>query len=110
MKETKLQKAFEGLNSHYFDGKVPISTKVVFGEPTRNADAHYDKKRNEIVINKVIRDHDTLVLICLLHEMIHAKLESTYVGSASSDDPFHGMIYQAEIVRLFNAGAYDGLL
>ncbi len=108
--DARLRKFFTTYNDMYFDNKVPQNTQVTFGKTTRGSDGNFLRKEGKIVIDVSIYDHDSLALICLLHEMIHAKLESTYVGGASSEDGIHGMIYQAEIVRLFHAGAYDGLL
>jgi hypothetical protein len=110
MDDRKLKKLFDSLNQNYFDDKIPPSTQVVFGKTTKNADGNYRPIENKIVIHSSLKKHDILTTICVLHEMAHAKLNAVYVGGNYSDDPHHGMIYQAELVRLFNAGAYDGLL
>jgi hypothetical protein len=52
---------------------------------------------------------ESIACILLIHEMAHAVLEGIYFGHPSHN-PGHGMIYQAELYRLFLAGAYDGLL
>ncbi len=108
--EKELQKTFRIFNDRYFNNRIPSHTKVRYGKPKKNADAHYDPNTNEIIINKDLAEHNTIVFICLLHEMVHAKLDTTYIGSAVDENPHHGMIFQAEIYRLVNAGAYDGLL
>jgi hypothetical protein len=111
MTDRGLRKYFRVYNESYFDNKLLSSTIVEFGKTVKNSDGNYRSKENRIVINQDIMEHDVLVCICLLHEMAHAKLYLTaYCGGANNDDPHHGMLYQAELVRLFNAGAYDGLL
>lgn len=110
MNNRQLKNRFLAYNIKYFDGKLLNSTVVVFGKTRLNADGNYDFNENKVTISQALQDHDALALICLLHEMAHAKLRPTYVGEVGSKDPDHGMIYQAELVRLFHAGAYDGLL
>ncbi len=109
MNNRSLKKSFDLYNNLYFDDKLPSTTIVVFGKTTHNADGNYRTKENKIVIHPDLKEHDVLCSICLLHEMGHCKLVH-YVGGTMSDDPNHGMIYQAELYRLFMLGAYDGLL
>jgi hypothetical protein len=104
-----LQKSFDVYNKRYHNNEIP-PTKVIFGKTTRGADGNYIPARALIVIDEDLKGHEALCMICLHHEMAHAKLEATYRGGTTTEDPHHGMIYQAELVRLFHAGAYDGLL
>lgn len=106
-----LQMSFNIYNERYHDGKLSSSIRAIFGNTHDQNDAHWDPKTRAIVINKDLADHDTLALICLHHEMAHAKLElDGYVGGTLDKDPHHGMRYLAELDRLYKAGAYDGLL
>jgi hypothetical protein len=105
-----LKKSFDLYNDWYFDNRIPANTVVEFGKTARDSDGTFKFATGKITINEKLKGRNNLVLICLLHEMAHARLQHTYIGGTLGDDPHHGMIYQAELVRLFNAGAYDGLL
>lgn len=108
-----LQQRMDIYNREYFNSAIPSDIKTRFGKTDKHHDAHYNFKRREIMIAKELNGHDTAVLIALLHEMAHAALEKHgYVGTAHepSQVSLHGMLFQAEIVRLFNTGAYDSLL
>ena len=105
-----LKKSFDLFNNRYFFGRL-VSTKVEYGTPQEGADAHWDGQSRTIIVDKNLRTHDSLAMICLLHEMAHAYLDmDEYEGGTTTKDRFHGMRYQAEIWRLIQAGAYDGLL
>lgn len=106
-----LKNSYSIYNEKYFDGVLSPSIKVYFGATANNHDAHWEPSTREIVVNKSLRTHDSLALICLLHEMCHSKMDlEGYVGGTTTDDPHHGMRYQAELDRLYRVGAYDGLL
>ena len=105
-----LKDVYKNFNTRYHDDKLP-DVVVRFGTPKKDADAHWDQSTREIVVNENLKGHDTLCYICMHHEMAHVKLDAEgYKGGAVSDDPFHGMRYQAELDRLYKTGAYDGLL
>ena len=116
LNDSKLQYMFNCLNDTFFKGRIAPGVRALF-VPTRllkrskkNAvDARWLSDIREIHIDAVYARSEPMSAILLLHEMAHAALDGTYIGQAT-DDPGHGMIYQAELVRLFNAGAYDGLL
>src|SRR5271157_5675536 len=105
-----LKKVYQNFNTRYHEDKLP-DVAVRFGNPKKDADAHWDQTRREIVVNKYLMGHDVLCYICMHHEMAHVKLdEAGYVGGAITDDPHHGAQYQVELDRLYKLGAYDGLL
>ena len=110
MNNAELKEYFRVYNERYFDDKLNSNTKTTFGKTKKRIDGYCHLSENRIVINENLRQHDVLTLICLLHEMAHIKLGSTYVGGIFFEDADHGMLYQAELVRLIHAGAYDGLL
>jgi hypothetical protein len=105
-----LQGSFDLFNRKYFFGRL-IAIECTYGKPVKGADAHWELRDRTIVIDKDLRTHDSLALICLLHEMAHAYLElDEYEGGTTVKDNYHGMRYQAEIWRLIQMGGYDGLL
>ena len=113
MKRTNqwLQESYRLFNDVYFGGNLPCNAAVVYGVPNKKHDAHFDPRNMSIVVWEGLKDHDGLALLCLLHEMAHFKLEmGGHRGGTTIKDKNHGMIFQSEIVRLFNIGAYDGLL
>ena len=57
----------------------------------------------EITIHEDLRNHLDLAAVVLLHEMAHVSMGYDYSGD-------HGMRFEAEMVRLFMAGAYDKIL
>ena len=59
-----------------------------------------------IQIDGGLRPFWKLTEIVMLHEMSHALLGPDYIGSRDG----HGMRFDARIVKLFEIGAYDGLL
>ena len=110
MKDSKLRQYFNNYNTQFFQDKLPSTTPLFFVKNLKRGrercDAMYSSTTGSIKIDESLRDHENLAVICLVHEMAHAYL---YIKGCSEFDD-HGMIYQAELVRLFNAGCYDGLL
>lgn len=104
--DERLQYEFDKLNERFFDNRlVHIWARFEDIRP----DGMYSVITKEIVIDSKLRQHFSLVCIVLLHEMAHANLDCLgYRGYL--EDGGHGMVYQAELARLFQAGAYDGLL
>ena len=108
---------FTGFNQTFFDSRINRTVKVRFVSSGKlrlinrrhDIDAVRCPTTNEILIDRIYARSESIACILLLHEMAHAALESTYVGHPTNN-PGHGMIYQAELYRLFMAGAYDGLL
>jgi hypothetical protein len=104
-------------NHQFFGGrispglKVQLSPQKVLG----HRQAFFDPKSNSIHIHEIFADFHGPLALTLLHEMVHVDLQETYMGQVenfceSEQDGYHGMIFQAELVRLFKAGAMDGLL
>jgi hypothetical protein len=110
MTGAKLKWYFEGYNVQFFQDKIPPSTLVFFVKNLRQGrekcDGKYSFTTKSIKIDEGLREHENLVVICLIHEMAHAYID---VKNGNGFDD-HGMIFQAELYRLFMAGAYDGLL
>jgi SprT-like family protein len=110
MKKTtdkQLQKEFDELNERFFDYRL-TAIKIGFKKMIKT-DGAFNCIDKEIKINDGLRNFPVLTSIVLLHEMAHADLDLRgYKGYQS--DGGHGMVYQAELDRLYKAGAYDGLL
>jgi hypothetical protein len=81
------------------DMKIVVSPEI-------NGLACFDYTKNAIYITNAVLSFRKTSKIALLHEMIHINL---YAENADAD-PKHGHRFQAEIDRLFNSGAYKGLL
>lgn len=117
MSEKDMAIMFEGFNEEFFKGRLCPTIKVRFvtekhlrkANPREPADAAWRPGINEIWIDKVYARSESISCIILLHEMAHAALEATYVGHPGPHRG-HGMIFQVELYRLIQAGAYDGLL
>ena len=106
-----LAKSYTSYNDHYHNNTLPDNITVRFGKPLNGSDAHWDPTAREIVVDTALNVHDALALICLHHEMAHVKMHMDgYVGGTVVEDSHHGMRYQAELNRLYQWGAYDGLL
>lgn len=102
-----LRRMYRQANTRFFDNKLPQNLKVRFGElADEGADGIFED--NSIEIAQYLRATYALSYVVLLHEMVHAELEPTYQGYAK--DGGHGMRFQARLVELFEAGAYDGFL
>jgi hypothetical protein len=110
VKDSKLRWYFHNYNIQFFQGKIPPSTPVFFVKNLKRGrtrcDGLHEGVTGSIKIDESLREHESLAVIVLIHEMAHAYLDIK--GCSDFDD--HGMIYQAELVRLFNAGGYTGLL
>jgi len=109
MKKTtdkKLQKQFDELNERFFGYRLEAIT-VQFAKIS--PDGLFNMRTKEIKLNDGLRKFPVLGLTVLLHEMAHADLDlHGYRGYLR--DGGHGMLFQAELNRLYQAGAYDGLL
>lgn len=112
MRDSKwLKRSFDVYNSAYHNDALSSGITVIFGTSKKGVDAHWEPTTRSIVVSEKLRNHDSLALICLHHEMAHAKLAlDGYVGGTVVKDRHHGMRFQAELDRLYKAGAYDGLL
>lgn len=115
--EANLRILFNGFNSAFFNGRLNPCIKVRLVSTARlrhvnkhhEADAMWRPQLDEIWLDKRYARSESYMCILLLHEMAHAALEATYIGHPCIN-PGHGMIFQAELYRLFHAGAYDGML
>ena len=114
-----LKKTFMRLNCQFFDNRLPGSMTIGFkkkiGRYDEEAkawvipDGYFDWREDSIFVDQSLQYSPDSVMITLLHEMAHADLRFRgYVGYDA--DEGHGMMFKGEIVRLINAGAYDGLL
>jgi hypothetical protein len=68
--------------------------------------ACFDRSNKTLYIEKAVITSEKLSRILLLHEMIHINL----IEENGDPDEAHGDRFQAEIDRLFEAGAYKKLL
>lgn len=117
MTEKDMSVLFDGFNEEFYDGEIrpPVKIRFVSEKEMRKtcihkeADAVWWPKLHEIWIDKVYARSESICCLLLLHEMAHAALENVYVGHPGPHRG-HGMIFQAEIYRLIQAGAYDGVL
>jgi hypothetical protein len=106
-----LRKQFEHLNYRFFGNRIPQTVKVEFANLTKErANGTWSLLEGMIRIDGPMKKvGELMILLILLHEMIHADLEyQGYKGYPC--DAGHGMRFQGELVRLWNAGAYDGNL
>jgi hypothetical protein len=104
--DKKLRQQFDKIDERFFDNRLDL-INVQFKDIV--PDGMYDMRTGEITIDSKLRKHITLVLIVLLHEMAHASLDlQGYRGY--HEDGGHGGLFQAELDRLYRAGAFDGLL
>ena len=101
-------------NRRFFDGRIDPEVQVRFAISEEDRDklgdecnAVYVPSTRVILIDRVFRGYDRVTQILLLHEMVHAEFPDHISQPASND---HGMVFQHRIVKLFNQGAYDGLL
>jgi hypothetical protein len=117
--EAWLVKAFQTINYHFFDDKVPGSLKVRFmkdcghwGEDGtfKRADAFFDRNADTIVVDDMLAYFPDMATIALAHEMCHAHLRFNKGYEGWPVDAGHGTMFQLEIGRLWNAGLYDGIL
>lgn len=102
----RLRKAFNSLNKLYFKKSLKPPRFLEYGELSRSIDGlqmFLEDGSSHIEINKNMIGKERHVLLTLLHEMVHQKNGPNY-------KPEHGMLFDAEIHRLYMAGAYDGLL
>lgn len=110
-----LRRMFMYNNHRFFNNQIPDHIAVVFGKvkhypDLKDASGFYDHSEQKIVIDEVLSSFGKSTETIVLHEMAHARLVMDgYLGNTDSGER-HGMRFQAEIVRLFNAGSYDGLL
>lgn len=97
---------YDELNERFFNNDLPKRATVKFSDMEEDGLCTCSEKLIEI--HKDLQRHPDLMIVVLLHEMGHLKLSDDYVGMPTTAS--HGMRFQAELVRLFKAGAYDNVL
>ena|SRR5579863_1608743 len=103
--EAELRRAFTFFNKYYFDGKLHNPYEIKFKKLASNDGASKRCDRGYYIhIEEGLRRFPNFAIITLLHEMAHVARQDIMYPDG------HGMQYSAEIIRLFNAGAYEGLL
>lgn len=115
MTEKNLRELFQWLNKTYFHSQVaePLEFKWCDGKrcAAKGSDAHsgYKSRKEDYVtfvhVHPDFRNHQVVTQTAMLHEMVHCKLPSQ-----KTDQAQHGWNFGAEIVRLFEIGAYQDLL
>ena len=115
-----LRDFYDLYNRLYFGGRLPPLTACEFknlGRYLGHTGRFRQKNRRSkndtfgIFISKELQVSRRLWAGTMLHEMVHADLETAsdgYVGYKT--DEGHGTRFQGEICRLWRQGAYDGLL
>jgi len=106
-----LRKQFLHMNHRFFADRIPFNVKVEFGDlKEQRANGIWNLPLGQLVIDNTMKKvGELLILQILIHEMIHADLEYQHY-KGYPNDAGHGMRFQAELVRLWNDGAFDGLL
>lgn len=105
----QLKTAFLNLNDRFFDGKISELTIVRFGNIKQQGLFQTGTRFGCIQINKRLKVHPDFATLVLLHEMVHAHLDSIgHLGYAM--DRGHGSRFHVEIDKLYQKGAYEGLL
>lgn len=92
-----LKRIFNHCNRKWFNNQVPGDTRVLWA-PLNGNNGEY--QAGTIRIDTTLQGSPKLAKIVMLHEMVHARYP--LYG--------HGKKFQAEIDRLYAAGAYGGLL
>lgn len=103
-----LRRMFRNYNATYFDDRLEEPKVVTFGPmegKEKNASGWSHKPPQaeaEIRIDENLIEYRRAVEIILIHEMAH-------LATWGYHSP-HGMLFQAELHRLYMMGAYEGLL
>lgn len=106
--DRSLKHWYDKFNGLYFNGELPQI--VIYWEPLSNADGstcpvyEVDHGQFQIKLDPSIKGFPCLWKITLLHEMVHVKL---WVKHPKHQ---HGKLFQTELSRIFNLGAYKKLL
>lgn len=100
---TELERAFRHYNRKYFDNQLPVppDVKLCFEDMGKDPVLGYtDYDEEKIALDAKTRRYDRLWRGTLLHEMVHLLLPP---GAG------HGKKFQAEMLRLAQAGAFKDL-
>lgn len=102
-----LRRLFRTLNKVRFNNEIEEPDVIRFAdleEEELSGSATTTSQAPTVVeISHGLRMYPSLTAIVTLHEMAHLHVGTGY-------HPSHGMRFQAEIWRLIQEGAYDGLL
>ena len=111
MNDRKLQNEFNHLNTRFFHDKIVLNRigYISKSKMPNGADGYYHKDDKSIFLDSRLKDFPNFSCMVLIHELAHAYLEiQDYKGYPA--DGGHGMMFQAELVRLIREGCYDGIL
>jgi|SRR5882762_353538 len=103
--DPKLVDMYIGLNSDFFDGKLPTIpigwAKMKTGDESCRAFTHYDEPLAivfNVALRKLYRSCETHLAFTLLHEMLHVKLADAHRRGAKP----HGRLFEKEMLRVLN--------
>lgn len=101
-----LQAWYAGFNEEYFLGALPKNTIVTYGDPGRlNMAISFESSgRNFIVLSKELNKAPRVAHGTLIHEMVHIATRNV---DHSLDG--HGPVFQREMLRLAEAGAFSSI-
>ena len=109
-----LQNWYNIFNSRFFEGRLPPDIEVRFARTEDDKDqlgsdcmGCYIKSLKLILVDARLDGYWKVLQSNMLHEMAHVRWPDHISHKHIAD---HGMMFQRELVRLFEAGAYDGLL
>ena len=106
--DLRLRRWYIKFNKAYFNGELPEDT-IVFWQPTHDASAvtcpvfEVADGKFQITIGPEVMGFGCYWKMLLLHEMTHVKLWRTHPKHQ------HGKQFQAEMLRLVQAGAFRRL-
>jgi hypothetical protein len=92
------------------DGIQEHGTSVRFGQPTEGSWAHFDPKKNEIVLHEALRDRsETVIAAYLTHEGTHVALNDPDPVNEDSyiDQERQCFVAQAEVSRALGGEVED---
>lgn len=114
MTEKRLKEVWRIFNQAFFDSEL-IEPDVLQFRKMPKHDGLFQKKsvKSEVIsslwINKDFQTHPDVAVMVMLHEMIHQKMED-HRSCMREHDEHCSYRWGAEVTRLFNIGAYQGLL
>lgn len=104
-----LETLFVYFNAKFFNNEIKIPDKIKFKKNLKagkdKCDGLFREKngKTEIYLDEGMKQFPAYCQITLLHEMTHA-------ATKCESEISHNYRFGAEIVRLFNNGAYDDLI
>jgi len=99
-----LQKTFDRLNEQYFSNTLKRPLVIMFDCLAEDEEEGLCDS-DGIRIDRSLKEHPDFMILVMMHEMIHWKLRDW-----EQDGEDHGPRFQQEKYRLWNLGAYEGLL